>query len=117
MKSNRQEILGTILTRRGYLLLVLFSWILISEVASMMAAGGYGSFLWVTLHFILNPVLALFYVVITLVYIFREKGNGYSYLKALYLIPPIGFIYISISGNIYWTIMIQNTAKTLIFTF
>ena len=91
--------------RQEKLLIALTGWIILSELASVVAAGGYGSFLWVTLHFILNPVLALVFVVTNTFTIFWKRTKATQYWKVLYAIPAIAFIYISVSGNI---ILVQN---------
>jgi len=98
--------------KTGAILVILISIILIDEIL-LFAIGGdlYGGFLWVTFHFIINPILAAIYIVVVIIRVVRNGTKREPLWKIIYCIPAFMFIYISVSGNIYWAMMIKNAAN------
>ena len=102
------------MNKTGAILVILISIILIDEIL-LFAIGGdlYGGFLWVTFHFIINPFLALIYIVVVIIRVVRNGSKREPLWKIIYSIPAVIFIHISVSGNIYWAMMIKYLANML----
>ena len=105
---------GSGVTKTWAILVILISVILIDEIL-LFAIGGdlYGGFLWITFHFIINPLLALIYVVVVIIRVVRNGSKREPLWKIIYSIPAIFFIYLSVSGNMYWAMMIKSLANML----
>ena len=76
-------------------------WALSSEVITIYVGGDIGGFLWVTFHFILNPILGS---IIILLVIWHSLKQGTPWLKAVTLvscIAPLIVIYMAYTGSLW----------------
>jgi len=89
-------------------LAILISVILVPElICANLLLKEIGSFLWVTFHFITTPIYCLVHIVIALINISRFKISTDSAFNVISIGIALGFIYISVTGNIGWVKILQ----------
>ena len=76
-------------------------WALFSEALTIYLGGDWGGFLWVTFHFILNPILG---GIIILIVIWHSLKQSIPWLKAVTIfscIAPLVVIYMAYTGSLW----------------
>ena len=81
--------------------LVFIFWVLLSEYTSMFIGGDFGAFLYVTIHFIVNPLLGLSIAIFIIWPSLQQPKQKYLFL--LSAIVPIAVTSIGLSGNLWLT--------------
>jgi hypothetical protein len=79
--------------------LILLALYLASEVGFSAVGGDWGSFLYVTSHFIIMPLLSFCIIVLTFIRLFNEKGVLAKFLTLCAIIVPVFIILLSLTGN------------------
>ena len=85
---------------KGFLLLA--AAILMDETISVLIGGDTGGFLWVTFHFILNPVLCIAFVICAAVKAILVEQLSVIVIGLILSALALGYVYLSASGNIEW---------------
>jgi hypothetical protein len=80
----------------AFLLLVLY---LFSEIGFVKLGGDTGAFLYVTIHFILMPLLSILLIIFTIRRIYYASGVKKKLLLAGSVIIPAFIVFIAVTGD------------------
>lgn len=78
-------------------MLIVVVWL--AEVVPGWMGGDLGSFLYVTLHFILVPLLSLCIAVLTVVKTSQVKAVSKKFWTLLSLVVPVAIVYLAVTGS------------------
>ncbi len=81
----------------GYFVLL----VLLSETATMYLGGDTGGFIWVTFHFIINPVLGITVILFVIWHTLKQSILWLKVITIVACIAPLLVIYIGYTGN-FW---------------
>jgi hypothetical protein len=76
-------------------------WVLLSEITTMSLGGNIGSFLWVTFHFIINPIIGGIIVLFAIWHTIKQRIIWLRIITIMACIVPLLVIYIGYTGN-FW---------------
>ena len=76
-------------------------WVLITEIGSSIIGRDLGSFLYVTFHFGVNPVMALVVIIWAIFHSIRAKETFVKALDLFACIIPAFIIYTGITGSLW----------------
>lgn len=80
------------------LLLIVF----MGELLPVIYGGDLGAFLWTSIHFVLNPLLCLAYIVFAAFQVFHTGSKQRRLLYLSLLVLPILYIYVLLSDPAGW---------------
>lgn len=82
--------------------LILIAVLICSELISVILGGDWGSLLWVTFHFVLNPILCIIYVLLVVIK-FSKKNSMFDNLLCIpFILLAIFYLYIAFTGRVEW---------------
>ncbi len=73
--------------------------LLLPEIGSYIIGGDWGSFLFVTFHFILIPLFSIFVLCITIIKVYKMQKHLSRIVAFLSVIIPLSILYIVITGS------------------
>jgi len=82
--------------------LVLSAMIVADEAVCVYIGGNIGSFLWVTFHFVVNPIFCALYILLSIAKAVAVRRLKEAITCVILCALALGYIYLAVSGNIQW---------------
>jgi len=96
----------------GILATVLFAvWVLISEFCPVIIGGDIGSFLYVTFHFILNPLIGIIILAYAVWHSYRTDKVFVKFADIIACTFPVFIIYTGFTGSLWLTEVLGITFR------
>lgn len=78
-------------------------WVLLTEIGSALVGGDSGALLYVTFHFIINPVLGLIVVLFAIRHALKQQNIWLIITTLIACCIPFTIVYFAISGSFWLT--------------
>jgi len=89
--------------------LILAAFILVGECLTflLMPESDLAGFLWVTIHFVVGPVVAVAFILVTMVKLFMVNQWTTRLSCLLIPLPVVLYLYMAVTGDPRWTIWLM----------
>jgi len=79
-----------------------FLWVVVSEYSPQLFNKDIGAFIWITFHFIINPILGIFVCLFLIWHGVTQKQLQPKLLSIIAVVFPLFISYVGFSGNTWF---------------